>query len=352
MRRYLAYLVGILLVATLIVPATLVLVLGKKHIPAIAETKKPTAPIQLQEGDATIKVYMTQTHSVVTMPLEKYVAGVVAGEMPITFELQALEAQAITARTRAVATLVNHVPSKLPEAEQAGANLTDSYLYDQQYSSDQLLKSKWGSEYQTNLNKIYQAVNATKGKVLTYNGSLIDALFFSTSNGYTEDAKNYWGKDIAYLKSVPSPWDSVAPRFQQQEVVPISDLLGKLDVNAVPASVGSKLPMHVLSSSDTNHVLKIEVGDKVFTGREFREALGLNSTSFSWNIQGDNVVFKTKGYGHDTGMSQYGANGMAKEGKTADQILQYYYQGVKITDSYQYLAAAGVPITKTNQSGS
>jgi stage II sporulation protein D len=350
MRRYMVYLTGILVIVLLIVPVALVMALGRSSL-ATNHSHPAPGDVQLQEGDAVIKVYRTQTHKVETMPLEAYVAGVVAGEMPIQFELQALEAQAIAARTRAVQTLIHHSPPKLPEAANAGADITDSYLYDQAYSSLEQLKREWGAQYRQNLNKLYQAVNATKGKILTYNGTIIDALYFSTSNGYTEDAKNYWGKEIAYLKSVPSPWDTVAPRYKQQTVIPIPELLQKLDIHAVSASAGNKLPMRVLAVSQTNHVTKIQVGDKVLTGRQFREALQLNSTSFTWNIVDNNVYFQTEGYGHDTGMSQYGANGMAKEGKTADQILKYYYQGVTITDSYPYLASAGVLKSKNSSRG-
>ncbi|UOF91539.1 stage II sporulation protein D [Fodinisporobacter ferrooxydans] len=342
MRRYIGWIVGFMVVSTVIVPSSLVVLLGKKHgapVPA-------AAPEQLQTftGDAQIKVYMTKTGQVVTMPLETYVAGVVAGEMPITFELQALEAQAIAARTRAVNTLINHIAPKLPAAAQAGANITDSYRYDQAYSSDELLRQKWGSDYEANQKKIEQAVNATHGEILTYQGKPIDALYFSTSNGYTEDAKDYWGHDVPYLKSVPSPWDSVAPRFHQETAIPVSTVLEKLHIDSIPASTGNSLPMKVLAESPSKHVLEMQVGDKRFTGRQIREALGLNSTSFTWKVQNREVYFDTSGYGHDTGMSQYGANGMAKEGKTATQILTYYYQGVQITNAYSYLVAANVPV--------
>ncbi len=303
-------------------------------LPVILAFLVPTAAvIALRPGPAAlpaadpgpvIRVYRAATHSVTPMPLEDYVAGVVAAEMPANFHMEALKAQAVAARTNAVRILA------YPGRATGGADITDDHTRDQAFLSPDDLRRRWGSQFTAKFDRIQQAVRGTAGQILVYGGQPIDATFFSTSNGYTASAQEVWGKNLPYLQSVPSPWDaSVAPRFQDTKTVSIKDLAAALHLTAVPATPGGSL-IQVLGESPTHRITQLRVGDRVVSGNDFRTALGLNSTSFTWTISGGEVTFRTTGYGHGVGMSQYGAEALARQGKTAKEILQYYYRGTQV----------------------
>jgi len=327
-----------LIAAIFLIPYALVSLIGHPLVLA-AQAKKAPLPTRAPGQDAltalqtgpSIKVYMTETGAVQTMPLELYVARVVAGEMPVGFAASALEAQAICARTNAVRAIYNRLPSTLPEAAAAGAQITDDYHYDQAYSSQTALQREWAGNYAQNWQKIAQAVATTKSQILTYQGQPIDAFFFSTSDGYTQSATDYWGKSIPYLQAVASPWDASAPHYKSTQVISVNTLWDKLHINAVPTMSGNAgIGVRILDESTSHHVTKVQAGDNVMSGKDFRLALGLASTDFTMQREGDNVVFQLVGYGHGVGMSQYGAEGLAKSGKTADQIVTYYYHDVNI----------------------
>ncbi len=280
---------------------------------------KPTATEQ------EIKVYMTDEKKVLAVPLENYVMGVVAGEMPLEFELEALKAQAIAARTYILRRL-ELGPDK--EMKQIGADVTNTVKH-QVYLSDEELQKRYGTtEQQQYLNKLRQAVEETKGEVMTYEGKAIEASFFSTGNGYTEKAADYWGSELPYLQSVASPWDKESPRFEQQFTLTKQELYQKLGLSGKQAR--AKLSMKIQERTEGKRIASIVINGQSFSGREVREKLGLASSEFKWKISKDEIVFTTLGYGHGVGMSQWGANGMAKEGKRAEDIVQHYYKGITI----------------------
>ncbi|MDI3256895.1 MAG: stage II sporulation protein D [Kyrpidia sp.] len=286
-----------------------------------------------------IRVYRTATGTVTPVPLEDYVAGVVAAEMPANFQLEALKAQAVAARTNAVRALAR--PGRAPN----GADITDDHTRDQAYLSPDDLRHRWGSAFAGKYQRIQQAVRATAGQILVYGGQPIEAAFFSTSNGYTASAREVWGKNLPYLQSVPSPWDAeVAPRFRDTKTVSLQQLADALHLDAVPAATGGSL-IQVLDESPTHRIKELRVGDRTLSGNEFRAALGLNSTSFTWTVSKGQVIFQTSGYGHGVGMSQYGAEALARQGKTAEDILQYYYRGTAVVpwSKTPVLAMTGSP---------
>lgn len=250
--------------------------------------------------------------SVVKMSMNDYLVGVVGAEMPASFNQEALKAQAVVARTYTL---------KLIES---GRTLTDT-VSTQAYKSNDELRSMWGSSYNTYYNKIKNAVSATSNLCIKYNGRLIDAVYHSTSNGYTEDAVNVWGNNVPYLKSVTSPWDTSASSYLRDTVVSfnkISSMLG-LDFN------GGSL-IEIISRDGSNRISRVRVNDNEYSGVELRNLLGLRSADFDVSITGDGVMFTTRGYGHGVGMSQYGANGMANSGYSYEQIIKHYYTGVQI----------------------
>lgn len=197
------------------------------------------------------------------------------------------------------------------------------------------MKTDVGGRLQLENERIHEAVQETSGQILTYNGTPIDATFFSTSNGYTESPEAIWSSSVPYLKSVASPWDKNSPRFNGQKTLTVKEFESQLGVKLPSGSTIGK----VIERTAGKRVAKVEINGKVMSGKEIREKLGLMSTDFTWERKGNNIVIHTRGYGHGVGMSQYGANGMAKEGKTYADIVQYYYQGIEIAKSDAMIAS-------------
>ncbi|WP_157729333.1 stage II sporulation protein D [Tumebacillus algifaecis] len=319
----LAVLLAVLTV-TILLPAALIWLWPDR------EKDPVTTPIELQTApsDAQVAVYLTDQKQLITMPLEQYVRGVVAAEMPVHFEPEALQAQAIAARTYIVRRMAGGKKSELyPQAD-----VSDNHNEGQAFSSEEKLKQRWGSaDYEQNLSKINAAVNATRGQIALYEGKPIEALFFSTSSGKTENSEDYWGSTVAYLRSVDSPWDAKSDKFTATQEISLADFYKKLGLHALPAAeIGSLIKP--IERSVTDHIKKIKVGDQEFSGPEFRSKLGLRSTLFTWQVNTANstISFFTTGFGHGVGLSQYGANGMAQEGKKSDEIIRHYYQGVTL----------------------
>lgn len=324
----------VLITVTLIIPSLLVLPFKEKKVSGILEEHAQEQDISAETAAAQpaveVAVYRSAKQMVEKIPLEEYVAGVVASEMPADFEKEALKAQALTARTYIVKQMMNDNKKKLPE----GAMVADTEFY-QVYKSKEELKRLWGSDFSWKMKRIQEAVQETSGQILTYDGAPIDATFFSTSNGYTEAPEAVWATSVPYLKSVASPWDKDSPRFVGQKT---------LTVNEFESLLGVKLPGGseigtVIEWTSGKRVGKVNINGKVLSGKDIREKLGLMSTDFTWERKGNQIIIHTKGYGHGVGMSQYGANGMAKEGKTYADIVQYYYQGIEITHSDTMMAS-------------
>ena len=176
------------------------------------------------------------------------------------------------------------------------------------------------------MDKIRKAVRETKGQVLTYQDEPITAAFFSTSNGYTENAEDYWQNPVPYLQSVESPWDKQSPRYENVQRVPVTEVERILGVSLPSQEAGT-----ITERTEGGRVAAFQIGGKTFHGREIREKLQLDSSDFQVERQGEELHFRTKGWGHGVGMSQYGAEGMAKEGKSYEDILSHYYKGVTIS---------------------
>ncbi|ARK32737.1 Amidase enhancer precursor [Halalkalibacter krulwichiae] len=270
------------------------------------------------EDDMTVAVFRSQQNEIEELPLEQYVMGVVASEMHPNFEMEALKAQAMTARTYMVKNILQPRDVQVPD----GAMVTDTVTH-QVYQSEVELKEKWGADFDLYMARIQEAVLSTQGQVLTYEGEPIDAMFFSTSNGYTENSEDYWHSEFPYLRSVESPWDQSSPRFTAEKMVSVAEFQNRLGV-ALPedGSVGT-----IVERTDGGRVAKVVIGGKELSGRQVREKLELDSSDFQWQRQGDQIAIQTRGWGHGVGMSQYGADGMAKEGKSYEDILVHYYRG-------------------------
>ncbi|MFS0645533.1 stage II sporulation protein D [Siminovitchia sp. 179-K 8D1 HS] len=322
--------ISILLFAvSFLIPSLLVLPFSSERAGAQLgeEAGSPEVRHDKAQPAAEVAVFRTATNKVEKIQLEEYVEGVVASEMPAEFEEEALKAQALTARTY----IVNHLLHSKDDHVPHDADVSDTVNH-QVFKNKQELQLLWGKDYDWKMKKIKEAVEATKGEILTYNGKPINASFFSTSNGYTENAEEYWSSPVPYLKSVESPWDAHSPKFQDRKVFGIKEFQQKLNINLENSNdIGT-----ITKRTSGKKVAKVSIAGKTFTGREIREKLGLQSTDFSWERKGDTIIVSTKGYGHGVGMSQYGANGMAKEGKNYEDIVRHYYQGISISSVRQY----------------
>lgn len=331
-------LASLLIALTLLIPAVLVLPFsGEHHASGKLGEALTNSSSKETEGSVTadstsgvdVAVYRSTKKVIENVPLEDYLVGVVAAEMPADFEEEALKAQALAARTY----IVNRLMSKDTLGVPKGAQVTDTQL-NQVFMNDAEMQQEWGKDYTWKKQKVLEAVRSTSGKILTYDGKPIDALFFSTGNGYTENSEDYWGGNIPYLRSVSSPWDKKSPKFTNQKVMTVKEFETKLGVKIGSTSTIGK----IVERTAGKRVGKVEFSGKALTGKDIREKLDLRSSDFAWERKDDNIVITTKGFGHGVGMSQYGANGMAEEGSDYQEIVKHYYKGVEITSAEPMMA--------------
>lgn len=258
--------------------------------------------------------------------------GVVASEVPANFNEEALKAQAVAARTFYMSKRNN--PCK--DAKSKNAEICDTTNC-QVYMSKADRFSKWSkNEAESNWSKIQKAVLDTKGQVLTYENSVLEyPQFFSVSSGKTEDAKDVFSVNIPYLKSEESKGEENAPKYKTTLEVPISEFITKINSQYKNANLKKgDLPsaIKIESYTEGGSVKEIKIGTETIKGTEFRTLFNLNSTNFKFDF-GDKVVkINCTGYGHGVGMSQWGANAMAKSGSKYNEILNHYYKGVEIQE--------------------
>lgn len=260
--------------------------------------------------DAAIPVTVEIGGEPMEMTLNEYLVGVLMGEMPASFELEAMKAQAVAARTYTLRRL------------ERGGTLSDDPAVCQAYTSPDTAQEKWGENWEVYLNKLRQAVEETDGQVLTYEGALISATYFSCSGGKTESAQAVWGGEVPYLVSVASPGEEGASGYESSVTVEMEQFLSTLGISDPSVSA--------VTYTEGGGVDTITIGGTTFTGSEMRSLFGLRSTLFDMEIQSDCVTFSVQGYGHRVGLSQYGAQAMAEAGSSYDEILKWYYTGVEI----------------------
>ncbi len=263
----------------------------------------------------TIQLYLHQQDKVIAMELEEYIVGTVAAEMPVAFEIEALKAQAVCARTYAIKKIISNTP--YPD----GADLSDDIAVCQAFVS--LLDFAPANPDRTELlDKIKEAVESTRGEILLYDSQPIDALYCSTCGGRTESASAVWGGRISYLQSVKCN-DCIQSQHYKDEIeIANSTILGLV------AGIDGPLRIKVISRSPGGRAQKIDINGKVIEATALRQRLGLPSTWIEFSTLAKTTTITSRGYGHGVGMCQFGANGMAKRGKNYRQILQKYYQGV------------------------
>lgn len=281
----------------------------------ISSPKKETAFSNSEDNsDLKLTIKDQEKNKEQVINLEDYIVGVVAGEMPASFKDEALKAQAIASRTYAL--------YKMNTKTTTYDLVTD--VSNQVYITEEEMAQKWGSDFNKYYLKIKNAVQSTKDMVMKYNGEVISSYYFSMSNGKTEDVSLVFGESSDYLKSVDSSWDKEIKSFEKKISVSKDEFCQKLNITCNAISIKD------ISKSASGRVKSIVINNKSFKGTDIRKLLGLRSTDFEITVS-DKIEITTKGYGHGVGMSQYGANEMAKEGATYEEILNHYYQNINIS---------------------
>lgn len=280
---------------------------------------KETAALVKEPSEETFKVLLNNG-KIEELKAEDYILGVVSAEMPALYEEEALKAQAVAAYTY---TLCKQKQNKTEEYD-----ITADYTKDQSYITAEEAKTKWGDKAEEYTEKIKKAVKEVKNYVITYNGEPINAVYHAISGGKTESCEDVWGKDLPYLKSVLSEWDKLGKNYATSATFSAQDLKTKFPETEFSGEESSYF--NSIKRTNAGRIKEICLCDKTLSGEDVRSALDLRSANFTVEYKDGNFVFTVYGYGHGVGMSQNGANEMAKQGSDFKEILKYYYTGCKI----------------------
>ncbi|MGI6031548.1 MAG: stage II sporulation protein D [Eubacteriales bacterium] len=327
MKRILALLLGLWLCMA-VVPA----LLAHPADPGQPSEQQSPNVQTLADQKVMVQVYRTGTQKVEEMDLHQYLIGVLAGEMPASFEMEALKAQAVAARSYTANRMQENTQNEKIYESHQGAPLCDDPSHCKAYLDRQQREAAFGDNAQQWQQRLTQAVEETDGQVAVYAGEAICAVFHSTSAGRTENAADVWGSDVPYLQSVESQGEESSPRYESRQEYSAEEFRNLLS----QAREGMTFPQDPASylgevtRSEAGGVEQMTVCGETFTGLELREIFGLRSTHFTLTWQEDCFRFDVLGYGHGVGMSQYGANYMASQGKTYEEIIKWYYTGVEL----------------------
>ena len=279
------------------------------------------------ETTADILVYDHRADKLITMSLEEYIVGVVSAEMPVKYDTEALKAQAVASRTYTLYSMAHGGCHSNPEADVC----TNSKCC-QAFMTKARMQERWGDEYVNNYNRIAEAVMHTAGEVLTYKGKICDALYHACSGGQTEDSENVYANALPYLRGVDSPYED--PMRQEDAEIGTAELVALITAKYPDCGVtedNAQTEIGIVSTYDSGRVKTFRLGKTEITGKQARSLFDLRSTMFTITWSENGIVFHTKGYGHGVGLSQNGANGMAKHGSAYEEILHHYYTNVQIT---------------------
>ena len=276
----------------------------------------------------TISLLHKKTGEVEQVNLDEYLCNVVSAEMPANYEIEALKAQAIVARTYTIYKILNK--------KHDTADICDDSTCCQAWISKNDRLARWEeSQRESNWQKIVSAVNDTKGKIITYDDKPIDAFFHSNSGGVTEVPVNVWGgTGYPYLQSVETSGEDTYTQYSSEVVFTQEQLINKLKEKYSDISIdfSNNDDIKIMEYTESTRVKTVKFGNHEISGVEARSLLGLRSTNFEISIDDDNIKFSVKGYGHGVGMSQTGADSMAKQGSSAEDIIKHFYTGVEVSE--------------------
>ena len=276
----------------------------------------------------TIKLLHTKSGEIEEIHLDEYLYGVVSAEMPASYELEALKAQATVARTYTIYQIENN------GTKHENAHICDASTCCQAWISKEERLAKWEeSDREAYWEKIVQAVEQTAGKIITYEGKTINAFFHSNSGGITESSVNIWGGiEYPYLKSVETSGEDAYSQYSSEVTFTKEELLNKIKETHQEILIdwNQENAIQILEYTDSGRVRTIKFGNISIAGTEARTILGLRSTNFVINLVEDKITFSVIGYGHGVGMSQTGADSLAKQGSGYEEIIKHFYTGVEI----------------------
>ena len=302
---------------------TPLIAMKKNEIFSSGEESRQVFAQQNQKLPDSIKVYRTQSGKTQKVSLEEYTVLSVCAEISPDFEDEAIKAQAIACRTYGV--------YMIKKGNYDKADISDDFHTHQGYLSKDELKNKWGEKFDVYFNRISSCVEKTKGRIITYNGEVILPAYFALCSGRTENASDVWGGDVPYLKSVASVGDELAAeltsvvKYSEDEFV---NCCKKLD--GCNVSENMKELVGKIEKTAAGAVKKITIGGKDFSGADIQKAFELKSNNFTVNYENGFFVFTVTGNGHGVGMSQYGADYMARQSSSCGEILKHYYTGIEI----------------------
>ena len=294
----------LLSIVVVLLPITIIML--KKQVTPLNQDNKESINKPIIYIDLLINNEKKKFH------LEEYLVSVVGAEVPALFDMEALKSQAVASRTFA-----------LYQENTRGYVTTN----DQAYNSLEELQQKWQDNYYTYLKRITDAVNMTKNQVITYNKKLIKSYFYAMSNGYTTTSLSVFNETLPYLNTImPTSDNETNTKFKVTKKVSKAEFCKTLNIACAVLTINN------IITDYSNRIETISINKKTYTGIEIRKKFNLRSTDFTITEENNDIIFTTKGYGHGVGMSQYGANAMAKEGSNYKDILEYYYQGVTIEE--------------------
>ncbi|MEW5783557.1 MAG: stage II sporulation protein D [Bacillota bacterium] len=303
--------------------------------PGVVQEPDPEPAEDTDHDKTPIRFYRVDLEQVVLIDLEEYLVGVVIAEMPASFGLEALKAQAVAARTYTLSRSRAWGGDGCRQSA-ASADICSDSTHCQAWIDPQEAVLSWPDEMKNeNLARVRQAVLETAGEVITYQGRLIEAVYHSTCGGKTESSQAIWsGGPTPYLVSVQCPYCTHSPYYESNTLVPYAKLSTLfLQEPALPVAAIKQLPAQVVEETPGGRVGLLELGDSLLEGKEVRRLLDLPSTAFIWEAQEDGFLFTTHGHGHGVGLCQYGADGAAAEGKSYRQIISLYYPGTTVSQA-------------------
>lgn len=277
----------------------------------------------------SVKVFMQNENEVLQLDISEYLVGVLAAEMPATYHEEALKAQAVAAYTYLLRK--RHEQQKAPDEALKGADLSNNSATHQGYITKAEREKKWGDKAESYEKKLKKAVEAVEGKVITYEGEPIIAAFHAINSGETQSAETVWGGEVAYLKGVPSPGDKLSPDCIKTVAITakeFSDSVSQLKNCELNGEAQNWIGE--IKTNSSGYVKSVEIGGTAFTGLQARDAIGLRSAVFTVEYKNGSFYFTTNGYGHCVGLSQYGADYMARQGSNWQEIIEHYYTGVTV----------------------
>ncbi len=327
MRRIILYTISFVLIC-FIIPIIFTNKFETKEVKA--EGKEEIDNISYNYGKYNkVKLLHSSSGEIEEMALDEYLYGVVSSEMPASFEEEALKAQAVVARTYTIYKITNG-------SKHENADICDDSACCQAWISKEERLQKWNeAERETNWAKIVNAVDSTKGKIITYEGKPINAFFHSNSGGITETASNVWGgKNEPYLQAVETSGESNYTQYSSELIITKGEFIEKIKEYHSNFEIDflNENQIQILEYTEGERIKTIKIGNLKLQGTEIRNIFGLKSAKFEVNIEGENIKFNVLGYGHGVGMSQTGADSMAKEQKGYEEIIKHYYTGVEIVN--------------------